>query len=58
MENRRFTQYLGPKPQFMLDDPPQKLHDSMQNLIPHPTQATRDPTQVVERMSARITRIR
>ena len=50
-----FIQYFHPSTTKGLDDPPRKIHHSTQNLILHLTQVSRKFTQVVERMSARIT---
>ncbi len=45
-----------PHPFFLPDDPPQKYHHSMQNLILRLTQPLSELTQVSERISAGYTR--
>ena len=54
--NHPKSQYLGPNPYFLPDDPPWNWHYSMQNLILHPAQLIRTIAQVYERMSAGNTR--
>ena len=52
------TPCFGRHPQFSSDDLPSKYHHSIENLILHISQVVSESTQIYERMSAGITRIR
>jgi hypothetical protein len=51
------TQYFGWNPYFLLDDADGNYRQSIENEILHLTQLSRGSTQIVERISARNTRI-